>query len=328
MSARPRIRIVATGGTIAGTADRAGGYTAGVLGIEHLIAAVPALTDLAGITGDQLATIGSQDMDDATWLKLVHHLHELALNDEVDGIVVTHGTDTMEETAWFADLTLDPGKPVVFTGAMRPATAPDADGPANLLAAVATAADPQAQGRGVLVTMAGTIFTARAVTKAHTRNLGAFASTGHVDAGQIEGDRPVFAMDVAGPRRPARFDVESRTSLPRVDIVHAYAGMDRCLIDAAVGAGADGLVIAGMGSGNLPRQVIAALANLAARGIAVVRSTRVAFGTVTSGSEIDDTARGFVHANDLNPAKARVLLQLALLTTTGREPLQRIFDTH
>ena len=324
MSAKPNVHIVATGGTIAGTRSPAGGYVAGQLGVQSLIDAVPRLCDVAHVSGEQLATIGSQDMDDATWLRLSRRLNQLAGDSAVDGVVVTHGTDTLEETAWFADLTVRPSKPIVFTGAMRTADAADADGPGNILAAVATAGDQKAAGHGVLVVMAGAIFTAREAAKFDTHRLDAFSWPDISPLGHIEHGRPILSSPADAP--PVRFDIESLATLPNVPILYAHAGMTPDLINAA--AHADGLVLAGMGSGNLPVPVITALANLARTGTAIVRATRVPSGPVTGGGEIDDSASGFVHANHLSPAKSRVLLQLALSTTSDRSAIQQLFDTH
>ncbi|HMR33648.1 MAG TPA: type II asparaginase [Geminicoccaceae bacterium] len=325
---KPRIHVLATGGTIAGaqasTAQH--GYTAGSFSIDALIAAVPQIARIATVTGEQLVNIGSQDMNDAVWLKLAARLRQLAASPEIDGIVVTHGTDTMEETAYFADLTTPGDKPVVFVGSMRPATAISADGPINLYNAVAVAGSAAARGHGALVVLNDEIHAARNVYKTHTTRVDAFVSpdrgpVGAVDTGQVE----MFAPP--GPRL-APVDLTGRDRLPKVEIVYAHSDMGRDLIDAAVAAGARGIVVAGVGNGNTTEIARAALADAVGRGVAVVRSTRLVAGEVVRNAEVDDDRLGFVVADELKPGKARVLLQLLLLQGSDPATFQRAFNTH
>lgn len=325
---RPRVHVLATGGTIAGAQADAGkhGYTAGSLGVGAQIAAVPQLDDIATVTGEQLVNIGSQDMNDAVWLKLAGRLRELAASPEVDGIVVTHGTDTMEETAYFADLTTPGDKPVVFVGSMRPATAISADGPMNLYNAVAVAGAPAARGRGALVVLDDEIHAARNVYKTHTTRVGTFASPDRGPIGSVDtGDVEMFAPP--GPR-PAPIDVRGRDGLPRVEIVYAHSSMGRELIDAAVAAGAKGIVVAGVGNGNMTNVAMRALAEAVGKGVIVVRSTRLMAGEVIRNAEVDDDGLGFVVAGELKPSKARVLLQLLLLRSSDATAIQQAFDRY
>lgn len=327
-ASKPRIHVVATGGTIAG-AQAAGsphGYTAGLFTIEALIDAVPPLQTVARLTGEQLVSIGSQDMNDAVWLALARRLNELAADPAIDGVVVTHGTDTMEETAWFIALTVRTDKPIVFVGAMRPATAISADGPINLFNATALAADPAARGRGVLVVLNDTIFGARDVQKTHTSRVDAFCAPDQGPLGRIENGRAAFLLPKGTDARPDAFDLGAVRALPSVLILHAHAGMDRTLIDAAVAAKAAGLVIAGVGNGNMTELALDALQEAARAKVAVVRSTRLQAGAVLRNGEVDDDRRGFVAANMLKPGKARVLLQLALLSTRDPAAIQALFD--
>lgn len=326
--ARPRVHVLATGGTIAGAQADPGqhGYTAGSLGIEAQIAALPQLAGIAAVTGEQLVNIGSQDMNDAVWLKLAARLRRLAASPGVDGIVVTHGTDTMEETAYFADLTTPGDKPVVFVGSMRPATAISADGPLNLYNAVAVAGSPAARGRGTLVVLDDEVHAARNVYKTHTTRVGSFASpdrgpVGSVDTGHVE----MFAPP--GPR-PEPVDPGDRDSLPKVEIVYAHSNMGRVLIDAAVASGARGIVVAGVGNGNMTGIAMQALGEAVGKGVAVVRSTRLMGGEVIRNAEVDDDGLGFVVADDLKPGKARVLLQLLLLRTSDPTTIQQAFNRH
>lgn len=325
---RPRIHVLGTGGTIAGAqADpRQHGYAAGSLGIEAQLAGLPQLQAIAVVTGEQLVNIGSQDMNDAVWLKLAVRLRELAAAPEVDGIVVTHGTDTMEETAYFADLTTPGDKPVVFVGSMRPATAISADGPMNLYNAVAVAGSPAARGRGTLVVLDDEIHAARNVYKTHTTRVGTFASpdrgpVGSVDTGQVE----MFAPPAP---RPAPVELSDRDSLPKVEIVYAHSNMGRELIDAAVASGAKGIVVAGVGNGNMTSIAMQALAEAVGKGVVVVRSTRLMAGEVIRNAEVDDDGLGFAVSDDLKPGKARVLLQLLLLRTSDPGTIQQAFNHH
>ncbi|WP_027133900.1 type II asparaginase [Geminicoccus roseus] len=323
----PRIHVVATGGTIAGAQAVPGGhgYAAGAFTVDALLAAVPDLAGIAHVSAEQLVNIGSQDMNDRVWLTLARRLEQLAASDDVDGIVVTHGTDTMEETAWFAHLTVRTTKPLVFVGSMRPATALGADGPANLRDAVALAADPAASGRGVLVVLNDTIHGARDAYKLHASRVDAFRSPERGPLGRFEGGRPCFTLPPLAAGQGS-FPLGDAQALPLVFILYAHASMGRELIDAALAAGAAGLVIAGVGNGNMTDPALDALQEAAARGVAVVRSTRLPEGAVLRNGEVDDDARGFIAAREFKPGKARVLLQLALLSSRDPKALQEVFD--
>jgi L-asparaginase len=334
----PRIRVLATGGTIAGAQTpsntlRAGSgarsYKAAVFSVDALIAAVPQLSELARLDVDQVAAIGSQDMDEATWRKLATHTQAALDSAETAGAVITHGTDTMEETAFFLNLVVRSEKPVVLVGAMRPATAISADGPMNLYNAVAVAAHPESRGRGVLVVANDEIHFAREVVKTNTTQVGTFESghrglAGLVNAGRLH----FYAPPVRRHTAQSEFSLEGVSALPRVDIVYAYAGMGRELIDAAVRAGARGLVLAGVGDGNLTAIALAAAAEAAKAGVAVVRSSRTGGGVVERNIEIDDDRLGFIAADELNPQKARVLLMLGLTRTRDPHALQELFFSY
>ena len=326
----PRIRLLATGGTIVGTqADGARGYHAAALSIEALIATVPQLAALARIEVEPVAAIGSQDMDDATWLKLAARTEAALAEPDIAGVVITHGTDTMEETAFFLNLVVHSTKPVVLVGAMRPANAISADGPMNLYNAVAVAAHPDTPGRGVLVVANDEIHFAREVAKTNTTQLATFRATHRGLAGVVNAGRlHLYAPPVRRHTAASEFSIAILTVLPRVDIIYAHAGMGRELIDAAVRDGARGLVIAGVGNGNLAAPALAAATDAARAGIAVVRSSRTGGGVVERNIEIDDDAPGFVVADELNPQKSRVLLMLALTRTGDPRQLQEIFYTY
>jgi L-asparaginase len=327
---KPKIRILATGGTIAGKGTSGGyGYKAGAFKIEDLISAVPDLDSLASLSGEQVANIGSQDMNDEVWLKLAHRVNDVLQSSDVDGVVITHGTDTMEETAYFLNLVVKSDKPVVLVGSMRPATAVSADGPANLFNAVAATADPRARGRGVLVVINDEIHAARNVTKMNTTNVETFESpnrgaAGLVSAGKIAWFEP---MDKRHTTR-SQFNIEGRTRLPRVDIIYAHSNMSPDLIRAALNAGAKGLVIAGVGDGNMSKGATQVLADAVKAGVVVVRSTRLSSGLVLRNSEVNDDQLGFVASGELNPGKSRVLLQLSLTATDDPKSIQRVFEQY
>ncbi|SHO66163.1 L-asparaginase [Pseudoxanthobacter soli DSM 19599] len=307
----PRIVILATGGTIAGAADprSQSGYNAGEVSAESLIASVPGIEALARLSAEQVASIGSQDMNDAVWFGLARRIDLLARSPEVDGIVVTHGTDTLEETALFLDLVVETDKPVVLVGAMRPSTAISADGPLNIHEAVQVAGSPQARGRGVLVVLNDTIHGARDVTKTSTTSVQTFQSPNCGPVGLVNPNMVAFH---APPAARTVYPLPALPPLPPVDIVVAHAGMGARQVQDAVAAGVKGIVLAGVGDGNAAKPAIDALAAAAARGIVVVRSSRVGSGPVMRNIEIDDDTPGFVAAGSYNPAKARVLLQVLL----------------
>lgn len=324
----PRVAILATGGTIAGTGETPGEsrYATAVLGVEELLEEIPRVEDLAVLEGEEVARVGSQDMTPAIWLGLAESTRRWLARGDVAGLVVTHGTDTLEETAFFLDLVLGTEVPVVVTGAMRPATGVSADGPRNLLDSVRVVVDPQARNRGVLVVLDESIHTARGVTKTNTANVSTFQSPDLGAAGVIVAGRPVFFRPAASTLgRGARFDVAGAGELPRVDVLHVCAGTAPDIVTATLDSGARGIVVAGVGNGNAPRELLDALAGAVRAGVPVVRSSRTGSGFVARDVEVDDDAYGFVAAGDLNPAKARVLLMLALLSTTETRQLQELF---
>ncbi len=329
----PRITVFATGGTIAGTADvntDLTGYTAAVLPVDDLIAQVPALAAIARVRGEQVCQIGSQDMTPDIWLALSARVNAALSGGEADGCVITHGTDTIEETAYFLHLTVHSSRPVVLVGAMRPATAISADGPINLYSAVLLAVSPQSAGRGVMVCLNDAINGARDVAKTNTALADAFRSPELGYMGYIQDGQP-YIYNQSTRRHTVRsvFDTAGLTALPPVDIVYGYAGgSTAALIDAAVAAGARGIVYAGPGNGSLSQAACRALCRAREAGVAVVRSSRVGSGRIARGGEADDDALGFVAGDNLSPQKARVLLMLGLTRTNDPLELQRMFDEY
>ncbi len=328
---KPTVVILATGGTIAGAAATGtqAGYTSGAVGIDTMIAAVPGIADLATIKGEQISNVGSQDMSFSILLTVAKRINELAKSADVDGFVITHGTDTLEESAFFLNLTVKTEKPVVMVGSMRPSTAVSADGPLNLYNAVAVAVDPAARGRGVLVVMNDWIHGAHSLTKTSTTAVQTFMSpirglVGVAAYGKNDFyTRPDWKHTIA-----TEFDVSQVTAMPRVDILFASIDMSADLIDAAVANGAKGIVIAGVGNGNMNKAAVTAAENAAKKGVVVVRSSRVPTGTVGRNVELNDDELGFIASDELNPQKARILLALALLNKPSPAQLQTMFRTY
>lgn len=328
---KPNIAILATGGTIAGAAATGtqAGYTSGAVTIDAMLAAVPGIKDLANIKGEQISNVGSQDMSFEIMLTLSKRINELLARNDVDGIVVTHGTDTMEETAFFLNLVVKSDKPVVMVGSMRPSTAVSADGPLNLYNAVGVAIDPQAKGRGVLVVMNDWIHAAHSLTKTSTTAIQTFMSplrgvVGIASYGKNDFyNSPQWKHTVS-----SEFDVTNVSKLPRVDVVFACVDMPADLIDASVANGAKGIVIAGVGNGNMTKASLEAAARAVKKGVVVVRSSRVATGTVGRNVEVNDDELGFVASDELNPQKSRILLSLALLKPRTTAEMQNLFASY
>ncbi len=330
--AKPEVVILATGGTIAGagvTNTTTVGYTSAVTAVDKLIANVPELAKVANVRGEQISQIGSESMTMEIWLKLAKRVNQLLARGDVDGVVITHGTDTLEETAYFLNLVVKSDKPVVLVGSMRPGTAMSADGPLNLYRAVILAGNKAAVGKGVLVMLNDTINAGRDVTKTITDRVETFRAPDLGALGLFTGDQPVFYRQPLRKHTAAsEFDVMSLTSLPRVDIVYHYAGNEGTMIEAAVKAGARGIVHAGTGNGSIGKAEYPAIEKALDQGVVVVRSSRVGGGIIARNGEADDDQYGFVASDSLNPQKARILLMLALTRTTDVDEIQRMFWTY
>lgn len=329
--AKPTIYILATGGTIAGSGAGAleSSYTSGTVTVDKLIAAVPDINKIATIKGEQISNIGSQEMNNEVWLKLAKRVNELLTSNKADGIVITHGTDTMEETAYFLNLVVKSDKPVVMVGAMRNSGSMSADGPLNLFNAVNVAISKDSVGKGVLVTMNDEIHSAREVTKTSTTAVDTFKSP---NAGKIGS---VFYGNVKFYMAPTRkhtisseFDISKIKELPRVDIVYSHANDNPDFINLAVKNGAKGIINAGMGNGNPYPSALLALGEAVKKGVVVVRDSRVGSGETTLNGEVDDTKYGFLSSDNLNAQKARVLLMLSLATTNDKTKIAEFFLTY
>ena len=330
-SALPKVSILATGGTIAGTANSANNaylYKAGALSIQTLIDAVPALKNVADVTGEQIVKISSNNMTDEILIKLAQRCNELARDPSIAGIVITHGTDTLEETAYFLNLTVKTDKPIVLVGSMRPATAISADGPANLLNAVIAAVSPEAKGKGVLVILNDEINGARDVTKTNTNNVATFKAPELGFLGYMREGKPYFYRTSTRTHTAAsEFDVSKLEHLPRVDILYSHVSDDGVLAKASVAAGAQGIVHAGTGDGSIADETEKALFDATKKGVVVVRSSRVGSGITKEGDELY-TQHGYIQGDTLSPQKARILLQLALTKTHDPKVIQTIFDRY
>ncbi len=325
---KPNVYILATGGTIAGTGKSAtaSGYTAGQVAIQSLM---PQMQDVANVTGEQVVNIGSQDMNDQVWLTLAKRINELLAQSNVDGIVITHGTDTMEETAYFLNLTVKSDKPVVLTGAMRPSTAMSADGPLNLYNSVVTAADPSSKGRGVMIVMNGLILGAHSTQKMNTTDVQTFQAPDAGPLGYVYNSKPYYNMQTLKKHTTESvFDVTNLTSLPKVGIVYAYSNVEADVMNPFLTNGYQGVIHAGLGNGNYHKNIFPKLLEARKLGIIVVRSSRVPTGPTTLYDEVDDAKYQFVASWELNPQKARVLLMLALTRTKDWQQIQKYFEEY
>lgn len=325
--AKPNVVILATGGTIAGSAAGSTNaqYDAGQLGIDILIKAVPEIQDIANIKGEQVANISSNNMTNEIWLKLAKRVNELLKSGDADGIVITHGTDTLEETAYFLNLVVKSDKPVVLVGAMRSATSMSADGPLNLYNAVSVAADKSSAGNGVLVVLNDEIHAAREVTKTNTSSVDTFKSRNTGQIGRVYYGKVVYtAKNLKKHTKNSVFDVSKLDTLPRVDIVYSHANDYGDIVEHLVKMGSKGIVHAGTGNGSIHNDVMVTLKAAQDSGVRVVRSSIVGSGFIDPSKKMDYDGK-FILGGDLNPQKARILLMLGLTKTDDVKELQKYF---
>jgi L-asparaginase len=324
--------LLATGGTIAGTgatSTTTAGYQAAKLPVESLIAAVPELKKIANVKGEQVLQIASENMTNEGLLKIAKRVNEVLARPDVDGVVITHGTDTIEETAYFLNLVTKSQKPVVIVGAMRPATALSADGPLNLYNAVAIAGSKEAISKGVLVSLNDQISAAREVTKTNTTSLNTFQAPDIGYLGYVELGKPYFyRAPIRKHTADTPFDVSNLTELPHVDIIYGYGNNSPVLLNAAVTDGAKGLIYAGVGDGSISVQLEPAAIAARKKGVVIVRSSRTGAGRVVRNGEEKDDENDFVVADNLNPQKARILLMLALTKTSDSKAIQEMFYSY
>ncbi|WP_162286839.1 type II asparaginase [Pantoea stewartii] len=323
----PKVVVLATGGTIAGTGAsemQTTGYKPGVLTADMLLKSVPSLSKVAQVSAEQVSNVGSDNINNEILLKLAKRVNALLAEPDINGVVITHGTDTLEETAYFLNLVVKSKKPVVLTASMRPSTAISADGPGNLLQAVIVAASHESSGRGVMIVMNDRISSARYVTKTNANTLDTFKDYEHGYLGHIVDQVPHFEMTVNKLNTTdTPFDITNLKKLPDVVITYGYQNEVPYMYDAAIEHDVKGIVVAGTGAGSESLAIIPSLKKAIEKGITVVRSSRTGSGYVA-----EDPAYVGLLSNDLNPPKSRILLMLALTITNNPSRIQEMFDKY
>ncbi|MFJ2431345.1 asparaginase [Pseudomonas sp. NPDC087804] len=321
--------VLATGGTIAGagaSAANSATYQAAKVGVEQLIAGIPELSKLANVRGEQVMQIASESITNDNLLQLGRRVAELADSKDVDGIVITHGTDTLEETAYFLNLVEKTDKPIIVVGSMRPGTAMSADGMLNLYNAVAVASSKDARGKGVLVTMNDEIQSGRDVSKMINIKTEAFKSAWGPLGMVVEGKSYWFRLPAKRHTMDSEFDIKNIKSLPDVEIAYSYGNVSDTAYKALAQSGAKAIIHAGTGNGSVSSRVVPALQELRKEGVQIIRSSHVnAGGFVLRNAEQPDDKYDWVVAHDLNPQKARILAMVALTKTNDSKELQRMF---
>ncbi|BEP71325.1 MULTISPECIES: asparaginase [unclassified Variovorax] len=326
--ALPNVVILATGGTIAGagaSAVNSATYAAAKVGVEKLIAGLPELAKVANVRGEQVFQVASESLTNDNLMTLAKRVSALSKQSDVDGIVITHGTDTLEETAYFLTLTVHTNKPIVVVGSMRPGTALSADGALNLYDAVNVAGSKDAMGKGVLVTMGDNIDTGRDVSKNVNIKTSAFSSQWGPLGMIVEGKNYWFRAPVKRHTTNSEFNIDSITALPPVEIAMGYEGVSSVAIDAIAKSGAKALIHGGTGNGSVADRIVPNLQKARTDGVVVIRSSRVPDGFVIRNAEQPDDKYDWVVAHDLRPQKARILAMVALTKTNNTKELQRIF---
>ena len=330
---KPRISIVATGGSIAGVGPNRLDYIlypelGEHITIQQSLDRIPEANDIAQISAEDLVSVGSTAIGPEEWLRLAQRINTLLESNDTDGVVVTHGTATLEETAYFLHLTVKSAKPVVVTGAMRPPTAMGTDADLNLLDAIRVSTSPASSGMGVLTVLNNEIQCARDVVKTNTFRVETFKPNelGFLGYADSDGQVVMYRAPLRRHTTATEFDVAEMDSLPRVDIVYCYAGSDDLLVNAVRANESDGLVLAGFGGGSFPPRPIEAAAQAATEGIPVVLASRSPNGRVVMTPRKDE--QGFIVSDNLQPQKARILLMLALTRTRERADIQRMFNDY
>jgi L-asparaginase len=263
------------------------------------------------------------------WLKIAKRVNEILAQKNIDGVVITHGTDTLEETAYFLNLTIKSKKPVIIVGSMRPATSLSADGPMNLYNAVALASSAQAIGKGVLVLMNDEIFAARDVTKTSTTNVASLQAKNGGAIGYVYYGKPeIYYQPLRLNATNSIFEVKKLSDLPKVDIIYGYANCESSLVDHLVAVGSKAIILAGVGDGNVSKETLQRLIEARKQGVMVIRSSRVGEGLVIPNVEINDDEFGFITADNLSPQKARILTMLALTKTNDAKKIQEFFGNY
>jgi glutamin-(asparagin-)ase len=327
-AAKPTVVVLATGGTIAGagaSAANSATYQAAKVPVEKLLAGLPELADVASVRGEQVFQIASESFTNEKLVTLAKRVSALAKDPAVDGIVVTHGTDTLEETSFFLTLVVHTDKPIVMVASMRPGTAMSADGMLNLYDAVVLAADKESRGKGVLISMNDDILSGRDAGKRINIKTNAFGSQWGALGMVVEGRSYWFRAPVKRHTMASEFDIDKIETLPNVQIVYGSGEMGTALYEAAGKSGAKAIIHAGTGNGSVADYAVETLKKIRASGVQIIRSARVPDGFVLRNSEQPDDKYDWVVANDLNPQKAKILAAVALTKTSDTKELQRIF---
>lgn len=326
------IYIIATGGTIAGVSNTqvSTQYKAGALKIQDLLTSVNGLDKIANIQYEQFLNKDSANITLADWVALAAEVQKKVNEPDVDGIVITHGTDTLEETAYFLNLVLKTNKPVIVVGSMRPATAMSADGPLNLYNAVAVATNEASSNQGVLVAMNGSIYSARDVSKNDTTHVEAFSSNNTGKLGNVYmGHVKYYTKSLTPNTLNTPFFIDNHTTLPDVAIIYQYVGINQDMLDKVLGTkGLQGIVLAGVGDGNIPDYEKQFLLKAKSMGIIIVRSSRINKGSITYNYNNLEKLYNTINSDNLNPQKSRILLMLSLLKTHNIQKIQQYFNTY
>ncbi|QNN57217.1 type II asparaginase [Diaphorobacter ruginosibacter] len=328
-AAKPNVVVLATGGTIAGagaSSVNSATYAAAKVPVDKLLAGLPELSNYANVKGEQVFQIASESFTNDNLVTLAKRVSQLVKQPDVDGIVVTHGTDTLAETAYFLSLTVHTDKPIVVIGSMRPGTALSADGALNLVDAVSVAGSQDAKGKGVFVTMNDEIQTARDVNKDVNIKTGAFQSQWGPLGMVVEGKNYWFRAPVKRHTNQSEFNIDSIDKLPQVDIVYAYGNVQPTAVNALVDSGAKAIIHAGTGNGSVADRMVKPLQDARGKGVLIVRASRVPYGFVLRNAEQPDDKYDWVVAHDMRPEKARILTMLALTKgAASTKDLQRMF---
>lgn len=329
MNYKKTIAVVATGGTIAGAGEqgKTAVYHAGEMSVETILETIPMIQNIAQIETIQLLNVDSNEMNEEYWIILANQINEVASREEIDGIVVTHGTDTLDETAYFLNLTVYTRKPVVITGAMRPATATSADGPFNLYQAVCLAASPEAAGQGVMGLFSNTIYSGRDIQKVNNYKIDAFDQNAFGCLGYMQDERAYFfSRTFKMHTQQSVFALHRLDRVAKVAIAYFYAGADASILEYLAQRN-EGIVIVGSGNGNYSQSWVEMIRKLAQKGCVFVRASRVSQGIVFD-DRIFDPMDVCIGANTLSGQKARVLLMLALTITKDVEKIRNIFSQY
>ncbi|UIF84627.1 asparaginase [Cupriavidus sp. UYPR2.512] len=325
---KANIVIIGTGGTIAGagaSATNTAAYQSAVVPVDKIIASVPEISKVANVKGEQIFQIGSESFNNERLLKLAKRVSELLKQPDVDGIVITHGTDTIEETAYFLNLTLKSDKPVVVVGSMRPGTALGADGALNLYDAVLVASNPASKGKGTLAVLNDEIHTGRDVTKSNTFKTETFRSPFGPLGYVVEGRTLFYRLPARPHTLQTQWDIDKIDKLPEVAVVYAYGNVNPAAVDAAVKSGAKAIIYAATGNGSVGDYMVESLKAARAKGVQIVRASRTGSGVVVRNAEQPDDKYDWIVTDDQLPQKARILMALALTQSNDTKALQQVF---